>query len=153
MTHLHLNSLLISFSELHNSTAFEVLTSWVALLSSYFGWGGGGGGALIRYLRYLRLAILVQVTFANVRLKLAFLFFLVKTPAASGPAARPVLPLSISPREQASVLWDCSLGQGCQQVRVCPGPSQGSPELVHPPLKSWVLHFQATSSRVNDVSP
>lgn len=91
MTHLHLNSLLISFSELHNSTAFEVLTSWVALLSSYFGSGAD------------RLAILVQVTFANARLKLAFLFFLVKTPAASGPAARPVLPLSISPWEQASL--------------------------------------------------
>lgn len=37
MTHLHLNSLLISFSEPHNSTAFKVWTNWVALLCSHFG--------------------------------------------------------------------------------------------------------------------
>lgn len=73
MTHLHLNSLLISFSEPHNSTAFKVWTNWVALLSSRF------GSALMALICCLSLAILMQVTFANARLKLAFLFFLVKT--------------------------------------------------------------------------
>lgn len=36
MAHLHLNSLLISFSELHNDIALKVLTNRVALLNFYF---------------------------------------------------------------------------------------------------------------------
>lgn len=71
MRHLHLNSLLISLSELHKSTAFKELTNWVALLSFDF-------------VCCLSLAILVQATLANAMLKLAFLFLLGKTHAVPG---------------------------------------------------------------------